>query len=286
MFDVKAYTDPTDHLDWRWQRVQSLCRADQRPSSKDDRYVWKGWRFLNALHASTSELERYELAQDHRAVSLAFSVYNDPNLRREYFESLSVCTDLTLKDEADYLDVPQSVVTTYEKLFFDVRDRKEKKGFLATKVITPSIIAELHDAKNPIYAWKLIAVYGGSEAVKTCWEFNQGSPEAEEFFRRAGTTHMLKNFAMAQYFRPVDRFTAIDVTDSVMRMLEIEVKREAISGMNSNVQERADVVMEFLSAQQLLLRSPSAELPPAREMRVGEVIKAKAIEADVVAEGK
>jgi hypothetical protein len=275
MFNERDYRDPKDDLDWRWQRVVALCDEGIKPKRQDDEYVWMGRKFLQDLRSTKNQSERYALAMEMPEVSRAFSIYNCPTLRKEYVEALSICEDLTLEAEAEYLGESQEVIELYEKLFFDVRERRSNKGFLCTRIISPAILKELHDAKHPVYAWKLVAVYGGSPAVKACWEFNSIDDDTISFFKAVGISQMFKNFGLAQYFRPVNRYTALEVTDHVMRLLEVEVKEAAVTGASKEVTARASLMEEVLTACKFVIPSPNDPLPDPKEHRLTDIFTQK-----------
>ena len=141
MFDPEDYRDPFEDFDWRWRRIRSLVDEEQCPQRNlDDRFIFRGHRFLRELQATTSESDRYRLARRFPNVSKAFSLFMDKGQRKQFTEALSLCTDLTLEEEAHYFKVPDLRVLMYEKLFFDVRDHVGYTGYLITKILQPAVI--------------------------------------------------------------------------------------------------------------------------------------------------
>lgn len=268
--------NPMDAVDYRWLVVKSLCETGRKPGNHHDKFIWRAWRFyhryiaIRAAKTADEFLERCDLAKEHKIASAAVSMYLEPGMRNQYIEALSTCDDLTLDEQAEYLGVLPDVVLMYEKLFYDVRDKKHNKGFMSTRVISPAIIREIHDAKNPMYCWKLVAVFGGSSAVRALWEFARQDEGVAAFYRDAGLGQMFKNFSIAQYFRPVDASTAAEITDHVMKMLEVEVKRAAL-GEQEVVATRATVVEELLTACKFLVRDPDEQNLSQREPRLREL---------------
>jgi hypothetical protein len=273
MFDERNFVNPFDAVDWRWQRVEALCTNDRLPGKDDDKWVRRGFKFLRALRATTNKLDQYEVTLDHKEVAEAFSWYISTTMRRQFLEALTLCDDLMMEDQADYLGVSLKMLKTYEALFFDVRERKNDKGFLCTRILEPAVISELHNAKNPVMAWKLCAIYGGFQVVKACWEYKGHPAEVNQFHRDAGISQLYKNFGLTQYFRPVDRFSMSEITEQLLRVLELETKKaeqEALGG--PDIQMRANVIQQILTAGNFWLTDPDQEHTDGREPRLKEVV--------------
>lgn len=276
MFNEKNYRNPFEALDWRWTRATYLVDGEDKPGRTEDKYLWRGFKFLRDLRDTNSAVEHYGLTLKHKTAAEAFDWYNRPGRRRCFIEALSLCDDLTIEQEAEYLGVRPDVVKTYEKLFFDVRDKRYNKGFLCTHVLQPAIIHELYNANEPVYAWKLCAIFGGFKVVKSCWEYCEHPDEVNEFHKRAGISQLFKNFGLGNYFRQTTRYSIGEISDSVVKILELEVRKAAIAGMSNEIKQRADIMSEIMTMHKFTMVEPDEDnrlIDNAREPRFHERLK-------------
>ena len=273
MFNENEYQHPLDDVDWRWRRVMLICEdrvAARAGKSLDDRWVTRGAKFLRALRATSTRAEQYTVALDYPETSEAFGFYVHPGGRRQYIEALLLCADQTPGDVAHYMGVPERTVITYSKLFFDVADHLNDKGYLCTKILEPAMIHQLNDAKTPEFTWKLCAIFGGADVVKGCWEYQPTSPDVDGFHKRAGMSQMYKNFGIAQYCRPINKYTAAEVTDHMLRILELEMKALETAN-NSEATTEGAIIKDLLNACTVHLTDPEKKYTLEREPRLWEL---------------
>jgi len=262
VFNETDYSNPFDAIDWRWLRVVSLCDAGEKPlKGTDDKYVFRAWRFLNDLRGIKSPLDTYSVTLKHKNVAEAFDWYNHRTQKRQFLEALLLCDDTSADDIAAYMGMTVPTLETYKKLFFDVEEHLYDKGYITTKILHPAIATELRDMAHPVYAWKILAVYGGASIVKSCWEYRDSGDDVNRFHYRSGFSQMMKNFGMANYFRPVNKFTANEITDNVMRMVEVEAKRAALEegGTADEIESRAGIIKGILESVGFEMSDPDLD---------------------------
>ena len=133
MFNELNYSNPFDNVDWRWLRVVALCDEGERPDrSMDDKYTFRAWRFLNDVRSIKSHLETYSVTMKHTFVAEAFDWYNSITQKKHFLEALLLCDDITYNEIAAYLGMKLKTLETYKKLFFDVEDHLNDKGYISS----------------------------------------------------------------------------------------------------------------------------------------------------------
>jgi hypothetical protein len=282
VFNESEYTNPFDYVDWRWRRAVALCDAGARPERNiDDKYIWRAFRFLSDLRGIKSPIETYSVTMRHRGTAESFDWFNNKTKKSQFLEALILCEDQDPLDICSYMNITPKTLEMYEKLFFDIRENIGDKGYLTTKILHPAIAAELRDMVHPVYAWKLIALFGGAPVLKSCWEYRDHGDETNRFHYRAGFSQMMKNFGMANFFRPVNKYTAGEVTDNVMRMVEIESKRAALEGNDPDViSSRADAIQGILSSVQFYMPDPDDKIDGCVEPRLFDLTTQKRLPID------
>jgi len=277
----KNYVNPFDAVDWRWNKITALCEAGVRPKRADDKFIWRGWRFLNDLRSIKGSLDVYSVTLAHENIAGAYGWYNSVEQKKNILEALLICEDITVGDIAEYLGESPQTITAYEQLFFNILDKRDKKGFLCSKVLQPAIASELRDMAHPVYAWKIVAVFGGSKVVKACWEYKDHGDEANSFHYRSGISQLMKNFGMSNFFRPVNRYTAAEISDNVMRMVETELKRATSEGVGGAAGSRANIIHDILESVNFWIPEPDDKIMGHKESRLFELTSS----ATVVNEG-
>ena len=286
MFNEADFVNPFDAVNWRWNRIIALCDANERPvKNVDDKFIFRGYRFLNDVRSMKNPMDTYTVAGKHGVLTKVFGWYNNKTQQKEYLESLLLCDDLTAQDVGEHFKLSPKELETYEKLFFDIREHIYDKDYLTTKILHPAIATELRDMAHPVYAWKLLALFGRSPVVKTCWQHKDHGDETNRFHYRAGFSQMMKNFSLANFFRPVNRFTAGEITDNVMRMVEIESKKAALEGHDADaVKVRAGAIQGILSAASFYMPDPDDDISGPEEPRLFELTSGKTLTIDTAPE--
>ena len=275
--DINKHGDPFDKLDWRVTRANQLIADGEKPDEYygDDKYVLDAYLFMKGYAEAETQADVIDLSLTYPVQSAVWSIKNASNDRRFLLEAMSLCSDLPLDQQAKELGVDPEVVVTYEKFFYDIRERRDDPGFLLTRVLQPSLIGTLKDGNDPDFVWKFVAVDGGFEVVEACWRYHCRNPEkAMDFHRQAGDIAMYRNYGLAQYARPVNKFTAPELTEPLLRMVELQIKETAVVGSN-HVKERAEVLKSMIEQAQFSVIEPDEEVDSADEPRFKDLLAAE-----------
>jgi hypothetical protein len=270
--DLTTYSDPFEYPDWRWTRIKSLLKEKKSPTKRDDKYVHRGFKFAQELDACDgSDAKMLSLASKYRDVSKAVGLRNNRSNRKYYLEALALCADMDETGIAKYLGEPPITVRYYLKLFFDVREHLDQTGYLCSRVFEPAVLQAVQDCKDSNISWKMAALFGGYEAVLSCWEIRGATKKAAKYFYDAGTTTMMKDFGLGQALRPLNKYNADLVAENVMKFVELELKSKALSGASGIGEQHVDTLKEIMGSMKFFVADPNAKLP-SREHRLYEKI--------------
>lgn len=273
MFDEELYDDPFDAVDWRWLRVRSLVDENRKPNrQQDDKYVWRGYRFRREHKEAKKTSEIYSVALNHRVVSSAYGWYANHADKKYFIEALLLCNDIDNQGVADYLGIDNvEVINTYSKLFFDIVDKRDNKGYLCTKFIRPALVDALRNYSEPSLSWKLFAIFGGFEVVKSCWEFGDPGKNTVDFYTKSAVANVMKKFSAGTYFMKVNQFNIGEVADMALRIMDMENRKLEKTGVGEGGRHRASLITDLLTAAKFtMIEGPEDVDSDPREPRLFE----------------
>lgn len=274
MFDERDHKRVLEMVDWRWQIASIMATEGKKPLQFRDKWIWNAWNYLLELRASISEADRIGIGYRYPETDEAFDLWHRPAGIRHLIEALVLCSDMDQQSIADYLVRPIRTVQMYEKLFFDVRQNLGKSGYLCTKILQPALLEEIHNLVSPVFAWKLIAVFGGFKAVKACWECPriQEDEPVGEFYRRVGLQAMERNFGLGNMFRPVNTFTIAEIDDSLTKFMTMEIQKQMGQGATQLMKSHTDLIGQVLSSLKFCIVDQDKPLETGRVPRLHEKI--------------
>ena len=271
--DISQYIDPKEYPDWRSTRIKGLLRDGVEPTPRDDKYIHRGYKFSRELEeCDGSDTTIFNLAMKHQYVGKAVGLHNNKSNRRCYIEALALCADLDEQGIAEYMGEGPLMIRYYLKLFFDVRDKLENTGYICSRIMEPALLQAIQDCKDPGIAWKIAGLFGGYGAVRACWESRDAGTTVKNYFKSAGVTTMLKDFGVGTFLRPLNRFNIEMVADHVLRLAEMELKAQALTGAQGLSEDRVDMIKSVMDSMKFFVVDPTNKTLPAREPRLFERI--------------
>jgi len=267
-----GFANPLDRPDWRWGRVQQLVKDGLQPNKGEDRFIWKGWHFLSKYEATENRSQVFELCNKNKDMAKAVGWNKEPGQRRFLVEALLLCRDLNEEEIATYLLENEAAIILYGKLFFDVAEHKDDPGYVAKQVFKPALMRKLHDTTDPDLGWKLAAMFGGFELVRTYWEVAMMPDSMQDLCELTGVALLKRNFCLGNFARPVNKFSVDKVSDQLMRYLEVQVKKEMADGMNANsgMDDKLTLMAEVVESIQFSMVNPDDKIPEKRQPRFHE----------------
>lgn len=220
--------------DWRWQWAVQLKAEGFEPNKPVDKRKKKKkkppaidplvLKTLKYLRVKTDPKAHFS---DWRAVDEliceADSLHDEAGQKRWAIEALAVAGE-DPEVMAKYFRLPVEIITTYEKLFFDVREFTDSPGYFHHTILrglaTSAISKDDQDR-----CWKLVAMAGGVGAIRAWWDMGPSSAEWHSWIERAQLFQGKKNGYAAQVGYDVNRFTARYVIENAIKSQQVEIQR-------------------------------------------------------------
>lgn len=225
--------NPRRPVDWRWQRA-ALAASGEAPLARKggDRWVARALAFQRRQAETRGALDLAELAEGEPAIFWAHDLrysdgddYGGSPFRSE-LEARLLAADQS-RNIADRLNTTVAVVEAYERLFFNVIDRRANRGYLIHQVLG----AQVHtgfQVQDYDLIWKLMALLGGPLAVDLMIDQSIGHayperPSDLKHFVADVTQNDLRRQAMlALKTLRINNFNAMEVVDKFLKLVEIE----------------------------------------------------------------
>lgn len=133
IYDIVHYSNCHKNLQFGWDFAQALAQNEECTFPAvlhgDDLYVWRAYNFIKGY--------------DDPVIASALSLTLPENeMLANQIKALLVADDITTGYIAQKLGLDESAVQAYEKLFFNVLDRKKDHAFLAQVVYPEGRLVE------------------------------------------------------------------------------------------------------------------------------------------------
>jgi hypothetical protein len=262
--------------DWRWQRVLELDEGGASPSrSRDDQWVRRARKYQQrkaTLHVHTEA--RLEAA--YPDIHLAWQIHDNLVTNFLWIIEAGVLAGVSQEELAKYLALTPEVIEAYEKLFFDVRDKLDARGYILGSVVGPLLSRGITSA-DPDGFWKVLSFNGGWEHVKGCWSAGQATEKAMTYYKNILAQQLPLKAAAATLWIQPNSFNAVDLIRAGMEQVfhdEESGKTDrgknagsAIHTLVKNIQVLVQNPRELLSAEEPRVRMPMAIAGPKKKLK-------------------
>ena len=195
--------------EWRWNRIVSLChRENAQPTPPDDDvYILTGWNFLREFHAADGR-EEQEAVVSRRYPEL-YEAYTlkvmGASITRAAIESMLVA-NVSPEAIAEQYDMHADVVSWYQHLWFDLRDKAPTR-LQVTTVMTPDVHTAIDEINHDAY-FKLLGASFPNDVLLNCLELKQSTDGDLDVHSRV--IHSLQQFKTmrAVAATQINRYTA------------------------------------------------------------------------------
>jgi len=218
--------NPRRPLTWRYDRAQELVRLGRRAGSKDDLEVVRLRRFLATWKELPAD-ERIRLFPDRPDLWYAHDIFNSDD------HSLKVTIETRLlagQDDAtiaQHLNTLPEVVSTYECVFYNVRDRLGSRDWVQRAAIYPAMVRGADDMGYEFCA-KLFSYFGGpavaDELLNLCDPNDRPSDLADvsRYWERQLTRTLKRRSLQAAQFFEINKFNVIQLFSVVNDVRSLE----------------------------------------------------------------
>jgi hypothetical protein len=213
---------------WRWVRARELVDKRLSPRrSRDDKFVAQAYKYLQRYRKDNPRVEE-QVASAYPTIHKAKELYEDIYSGTRWVHEAGVMAGQSLEFMAEYLNTAIEVLEVYEALFFDVRDALEHKGCILSNVLMPLFKGGAR-AKDPDFAWKLVAYEGGWDAVRSIWEIGDVAPAAIDFLNRTFKEQVLRTAREAVYSIEPNGFNSVELITKGLDLIKFEHEAGAVA---------------------------------------------------------
>lgn len=261
-----ARTNPQRPPNWRWLRAVGINGGTQpRPGRRRDgpaghKWIHKAVRFAQAYNAAVGEEAKARLAAEMPDVFWAHSLYsNESNTMKWDLEAhlLARSSDWEI---GFHCGLPTEIVSAYENLFFNVREKLAHRGYVIHCVMGPSVHRGLSEREFDLL-WKMYGYAYGPHMLKSLVaKFENpvwcGSPESVSSAIQDDTVSTMKMKAsLAAKTIPVNMGTQVDILHIFTKYVEIE-------RMSDTAGKAQDQILDHIGAMFNVLPLNVAGLDP------------------------
>jgi len=261
-------TDTDRPISWRWERAIYIAESPQYADDDDDSYILRAGSFLRGLRRldncrSTEEVNnrRRQLRETYPVTDKAYLLYQGESDIRWVVEA-ALLAKSTYKRLSELTGLPPKVLSTYARLFFDIKDRLKYPMLVSSLVFAP-IVRDGFQSRERNYLWKRLGYLCGLDFLEG---FLGSSTLSAQHVREVDRqyTDEVRRAALASVMSPVADL-ANDVHREYNALLNRELStQESGGGATESTQAYTHVIEAIgISAPYLLRAGPQApvELP-------------------------
>ena len=242
--------------DWRWSRITSIVGNGRKLSrSRDDSHVHRGVKMLKALRDGNGSGE--DIGRQYPAEYEAHLIHTRREERSgKWMLEAGILARQTPETLGEYLGIPASTVEAYEKLFFDVRDKLDRSGYIVTHVF--DVFEDGCRIEKAISHWLgRVAYHSGWNAACHIWEANRPTLEAPQFLREALVDNIFANAFNELNQARVEKQRRGGVVEAALDVLRTEIE----TGGPSRHTGIEKALSELMGSIHLRVLDPRKKLP-------------------------
>lgn len=254
--------DPFRRCDWRCNRIIAMCDRAPTPgrcTPRDDEYIRRGRNFLLRYRAYDED-RREELKWEDEDLYAAFAVFRGKSSDegdQAFTLEARILSGQSDEDIAEQYPFGPRTVDYYENLFFNVRDRLERRDWLTTQVLIPALKRDKGTTSAVAGStWqpqdhaiiktqmdgslKFFAYFAGPwvlERMLTGFERTSRANNPDEATNGWDEKHYIRGIkrkaAQAVNYFEINKFNVIDVFMTVNQIISIEKSADTQDGQQS-----------------------------------------------------
>lgn len=283
------------HPAWRFVRATQLVRDRVPPHPvRDDSAILALRRYLvtrrdYARKVRDSDELEFVLANRFKQVWNAERIYSRGEDSRSRYElEALILARQPVSKIAQRLSVDTKTVVTYEKLFFNVADKIDARGFIVANAILPTFMSGLSN-RTPAGAAKYFAYFAGIHALNAILDaFSENyAPLSEEHdweswatgkFREAFATSAVVSM---MYMEPTN-FNVRSILEGFYNLIALSHRERVGTGGNNNINAAFEIFVQNnkqLVGSEADSSQPVTSLPgvnPSVEPRIRDYISVSA----------
>jgi hypothetical protein len=229
MLDL-SFHSPYRLTDWRWRRACHIIEGGPRATARLDgdagaKWIRRAVKFRKMLDKCDAK-SHYRLAEFDPVMFWAYTMFDRPERRLRWTIEARILARQTDKEIADEVASSPETIEAYEAVFFNVRDRLDRKEYILHVVLSEAgqnCRASAYDV-----VWKLFAYCGGPLVLERLLEPvaravpPKNPDEVPAALGNAAGDNLKKNAAIAAVVLPVNSRTAPVLVHTLVRLTKLE----------------------------------------------------------------
>ncbi len=252
-------SNPFRPPDWRWHRARSIVDASagnmpanrHRDGTAGFQWISKAITYMREYQAALNSETAQELLSERRPdMFWAHHIWLNSNPLKWVIEA-----QILARSDDHYIgfkcNTPPQVITAYEALFFNVRDKLSHRSYILNCVIGPAIHQGLSEREYNLL-WKLYGYFLGpyvidaleGKFVSPTW-CNSPTAVGAAVMDDAVSTLKFKA-AIAAKTVPVNQYTQIAILDAFTKFVEIERNTDSAGKAQEQILDHISAMMVTL----------------------------------------
>lgn len=227
------YSNPWRTPTWRWRRAEGIF-AGQQPGTTPKRdgeegYYWirKAVKFLDAQQQCTDDNSRMTLALLEPAIFWASYIFSQGDQPARWAIEARIMARELDRNIAFHHDCGVEVIQAYEALFFNVREKLERRDYIVNSVFGEAVQRGLTERQYDLL-WKLFAYSLGPCALEAMMDrivapvWVNRPEEVTTALQSTAVNAMKKKAAVAALTVPINNATQIHLIEAFVKYVEVE----------------------------------------------------------------
>jgi hypothetical protein len=218
---------------WRWLRAIQIDAGGPRASRNTDGSGGFAWirraLRLKRRHAMAANRPHllFALARGDRALFWAHSIWAEEKAPTRWAIEAHILAGESDDEIAKKVGCEPDVITAYEAVFFNVREKLEQIEYISNVVMGEAVARGITERQYDLL-WKLFGYRGGPHVLDAMvGKFSalskpQRPEEVSQFFQEAAINAMRHKAAVAALTVPINTHTQLPLLDAYVKYVEIE----------------------------------------------------------------
>lgn len=246
--------DPFRPVDWRYRRAEYLRVKGKyrRKFANDDGYIQLTKKFLAAKEKATCEYDLEKISVKMPGLFYASEIYQRVETSDKYILEARILADTPIAEIAHKHEYSPEVIFWYEKIFFDVRAKLDKRDYIISRVLGPAVHRGLM-ARDFDLLLKIYALIGGPLVVDALVEQRSGSihrpkneKELDLFFNNDTASTIKRNAAIAARCTHINRDSISYIMESHQKMLDLERQTETSVDTSNLIMQNINATLQSI----------------------------------------
>jgi hypothetical protein len=262
--------------DWRWLRAQHIAHGGppatvRRDGATSTTLILWAARFSKAWQGcAEDEQSLMKLAWQMPALFWAHYLYDQPHNPARWSVEARILAGETDLEIARRIGCGVEIIEIYEALFFNVRDKLDRKDYILHTVLKDAVLRGL-DERDKDLLWKFVAYTCGSNVlnavinplVKPQWV---DSPEDIPAFIQDTTTNVIKKkAAVAALCVPINDKTEMKLIKAFGKFEKLERSSDSQGKATDQITQGIGAMLENLPFRVRSMKAAKAQAGPLSE---------------------